>query len=749
MIKLAICVLLNGAFWTGAGLLARRPLRRLAPLDRFLAIVVFGHVLIVAALQVMSLASAIDFLTATVFCLGVFVSGLAARRFGSTRVDVCESEKSSAPPGDGTLAIGVSEVAATSIVILALWAAGYYLLRGLLTPVAPVSDAPIYHLPFVVRWWQAGRIDLVATPFGELAATYFPANADLWALWLLVTGCPAVVLKIAQWPFLLLGALAIFRLARQVGCRPTASFVPAAFWMCTPWALLYAPVAIVDGPFAAWYLVALVFLISFLFAPSDDKSKPISLIVSGASAGLALGAKSVGLVYVPCLLVPALAAIARNPATALRYAAMLLGSVTLPSGFWFARNWWITGNPLYPLDVSLCGIHLFDGWYDRRTMLNSGYHQAVGNPIEPILRFANMLDLRVAWLVPVSILAGLAAPWFCHDRNHARVSIATSLLAIAHFGLFWWIIPYNTQERFLLCGLAIGLVPMTRFLDGRALALAAMAALLSWRLFSPSWVWNTTLTATEIVLLDLSPQGDPVSLGQWPFALALPTALFISGLVVHFVRHTSKWLVVAITVIIGGVLAAWPGLSVVRQAVELASFPGVYPPSVFSRQLLPTWIALDRATAKRAGRIAYAGTNLPYYLFGSRLKNDVRYVNISGPPQWLLHDFHRARLHDGKTQLADTPWPQWHREQPDYGQWLNNLRFWEVEYLFVARENLHGQLVRHQGPAPFPIERQWADEHPEVFEPMADANDFLFEPHAEPFAQLYRLRPARDASIRR
>ena len=49
---------------------------------------------------------------------------------------------------------------------------------ALILGVKVVSDGPIYHLYFAARWWKGAALILVAAPFGENAATYFPANGD-------------------------------------------------------------------------------------------------------------------------------------------------------------------------------------------------------------------------------------------------------------------------------------------------------------------------------------------------------------------------------------------------------------------------------------------------------------------------------------------------------------------------------------------------------------------------------------------
>ena len=90
-------------------------------------------------------------------------------------------------------------------------------MRSLLLAVKVVSDGPIYHLYFAARWWKAGRLILVAAPFGENAATYFPANGDLWFTWLMASWGGDRLAKIGQAPFLVLAVVAAFGCARALG----------------------------------------------------------------------------------------------------------------------------------------------------------------------------------------------------------------------------------------------------------------------------------------------------------------------------------------------------------------------------------------------------------------------------------------------------------------------------------------------------------------------------------------------------
>ena len=122
---------------------------------------------------------------------------------------------------------------------------------------------------------------------------------------------------------------------------------------------------------------------------------------------------------------------------------------------------------------------------------------------------------------------------------------------------------------------------------------------------------------------------------------------------------------------------------------------------------------LETRAGPYGSRIAYAGTNLPYFLFGAGLRNDVRYVNVDAHRGWAMHDYHRQAKLRGQPTWPN-PWPGWDRLHPDYNAWLANLRAEGIDLLVVASMNRPCDSLLDADPEGFPIERRWAAVAPRV-----------------------------------
>jgi hypothetical protein len=100
------------------------------------------------------------------------------------------------------------------------------------------------------------------------------------------------------------------------------------------------------------------------------------------------------------------------------------------------------------------------------------------------------------------------------------------------------------------------------------------------------------------------------------------------------------------------------------------------------------------------------------------MKNRVRYVNVNDRRDWLLHDYHREAVAEGRPNWP-TDMPGWDREEQDPDAWLDNLRAEGIDLLVVARHNVD---------EPWPVELRWAEELPDRFAPLygRDPPDPLF-----------------------
>ena len=138
----------------------------------------------------------------------------------------------------------------------------------------------------------------MAVPFGENAATYFPANGDLWFTWLMVTWGGDRLARIGQAPFLVLAAIAAYAIARRLGSGRNSAVVATCWFVTSTPLFIFTFEANVDSIFVASYLIAVHFFVSFL---TSDSGLP-ALLLGGLAAGLALGTKPVGMVFIPPLL---------------------------------------------------------------------------------------------------------------------------------------------------------------------------------------------------------------------------------------------------------------------------------------------------------------------------------------------------------------------------------------------------------------------------------------------------------------
>jgi len=685
----ATAALVAAGYWWSTRLL---PLANSA--ERWTAACVCAFCGLTVATELLSVVSGIGrtgFLIASILML---VSGFAVR----LRSQYPPDDQPSAP-WPLRILLAFSIFVFSLIVVGALW-------RGMFNPVPIDTDGPIYHLPFAVRWLQEGSLTRVWTPFGELAATYFPGNGEIWLCWLLALVGDDRLAKVGQWFFLLPTVAAVYALGRSAGGDRSSSVWPPLCWLALPFVAHYSIRPNVDFPMTFLLIAGTVFLVRVAREPMPD-SRRGPLFLAALSFGAAAGAKSVAILFAFLPLLAVLWLAHRSAGTMLQ----VLAAALIGGGYWYLRNWLETGNPLYPYRLSLGGTVLFDGWYDASVMrATSEYHI----PVNDYSRALAILGLALPTPLLVALLLALAIGFgslFLKSRSFPRASFIGAVLCLVWAIEYWFVQPYNTQPRFLLPALAVGFVPLA-VLRGYWQILPAIllpAAMLS--------------TFKDVSHLD------------WRYLVVGVVILVAAAFLAAFQPRLRP------AVFIGSSLLSLllaPTVAVRRDATPL-----FYSTRDFGERLFPAWLRLQNAIdVDRKGQgavVGYAGTNLPYFLAGPLQKNPVRYVNVQGEASWRPHDHFRARRLDGSLPTGESAFPQWHRDRADRETWLRNLDLFGVAYFFIARENFHGRPDAPTGLPPFPVEYDWIVSMPERFErlgPPAQPGG------AEPWGIAFRIRPA-------
>jgi hypothetical protein len=624
-------------------------------------------------------------------------------------------------------------------------------MKSLLLGVKVVSDGPIYHLYFAARWWKADRLFLVASPFGESAATYFPANGDLWFTWLMASWGGDRLAKVGQAPFLALASLAVYGCARRLGAGRSASLVATCSFASSTPLLIFSFEPNVDTIFVAGYLMAAFFFLRAASGAGDTGAYCLGAL----AAGEALGTKAVGVVFVPPLLALAAVTILLQAASArikIWRVIVITAAPLVSGGFWYVRNALLTGNPLYPLEVRVLGRSLLHGWYLPEAMASSPYYlpfahwRALGDIL------LSVLDPRLApfWIAALVLGCVIKSPMT--DGARHRIAIF-SIMAVLNVVLYWVCIPYRTQQRFMLQALGLAAIPLAITLDRSRWLRRAAALALALHLLTPQgWPFARLDGSIPWDLTPLIPNAmsDPVLLfsrigralqsdgpRRSPLGLALLIGIVVCSLVMvggcsrlsaqkrrRGLRLT--WVAVSsVLFVVLGYLDVWRDLIDPR----LRFYPAF--PDFFAG-----WLELESRSGTAGSRVAYAGTNIPYYLLANGLRNQVRYVNINRHREWLLHDYHRQAMARGQGNWPNSR-PGWDRMEPDFQCWLENLESEGIQLLVVTRVNPQEGAHNVADSNNFPIERHWADSHPEWFEPLYGQQE------NDRWIRLYRLRHAR------
>jgi hypothetical protein len=510
-------------------------------------------------------------------------------------------------------------------------------------------DVLICRLTFPAQWAQDGEISILPTWFGDPSPGYGPCATEVYYTSLLLPLGSDTFARAGQFPFWLLLLAAVVGLGRELRLRKIERIWLGIAVALIPAILAQSCTAMVDLAVAA-HVLAIVFF-SLRLVRRRDWTDAVGLILSG---GLLVGTKYLTLAFLPALTPLVAWAIARRWSVrkninGQRWIAASLVLALWVGGFWYVRNWVVTGNPLYPLEVRAGSHVVFSGVADREAMENSIFNvrregglsgfggtfwDALHSTPPPSSGFQKWMLGTVALAMALCLFGAIAL-----SRRRVRVGPLFFLLStIGLFLAYWYLLPFQ-QGRFAWAPIVLtvcGASAAARCYRHAPIALLMLAAV-SWTVaFGPEL---TGMVARAASLDD--PRSAAMKLPRWEF-------------------YADSW----------------------------------------------RWIDQN----VHGTTIAYSGNNLPYFLYGRRFENRVCYVPACRPLHGRIHDY-AVMPEVRRLARPNTSEPTLDRVVMDPAIWLENAKALGVEYVFVNSLQLAPNLlinVRHDAQG-FPIEREWLD----------------------------------------
>ncbi len=294
-------------------------------------------------------------------------------------------------------------------------------------------DSLYYHLPIVGQIMQSGAIQENPTPsFIQQYINIFSKNINLFFLWNIIFLKSDVIVDLSQLFFTIAGVLTIYSIAIKLNIEEKYALYSSLLFYFTPILILQSTANYVDGAVSMLFLMVINFLMyddMEHFTENNVSVRPLgkrktSLLLSGLAAGILLGSKPTGPLFIVVLIGAILIQECikhfklLNITDAVKgyflkeglkaYLTFFIVPVFLIGGYWYVRNWLFYGNPVYYMDVSIFNITLFKGlkkdWVEPAP--------EIMNSLTYITRLFHVWLEKVEYYVYDSRLSGFGPLWF-------------------------------------------------------------------------------------------------------------------------------------------------------------------------------------------------------------------------------------------------------------------------------------------------------------------------------------------------
>lgn len=553
------------------------------------------------------------------------------------------------------------------------------------------ADSLLYHLAFPASWIKSGTLDTPFFIFGskpvlypgsliDSAPSYFPINAELFFAWLVLPLRNAFLADLGEVPFYVIGIIAFYSILKKYNVNNRIALLSGLLWALIPNIFKQLKVANnIDVIGAVLFLL----VISMLLLLKRELTLK-NAILFGVSAGLFVGTKFHNFVYLIALLPLILYVLYMQVrirkftlSKILQCSAVIILMIILFGGYMYIKNYLYVGNPIFPVELKIFGRNIFKGLFSadllRAHMFSSDYRN--------LLRlFREGLGVQFfALILPCTFL-----PLFFYGYLKKKVApfgeylllFLTPLISLILFKVFIEVYIVRYFYPYLSLGLLTAVIFVTKLPQGeKYLSVVSLVSILA----AVSQLAHRYELVSSILL----------SLAC--FALLVRYKKQLAA----FYKNKNFSKVVLIGLISGSLCLAY--LNNRYNNEEYSRYiSSLSKKERWQVDLRKGWQALNEITQEGA-RVAYTGRQDAYPLYGTGLKNEVRYVSIN--------------------EKEITPYNNpdgLYRQIKDFSAWRENLKRYKAEYLFIAKPVFENR--ESLDPNKFPIEDEWAIAHPEDFQ---------------------------------
>jgi len=556
-------------------------------------------------------------------------------------------------------------------------------------PISP--DSLQYHLAFPASWIRSGNLSNPFCIFGSIptifakslelsSVSYYPINAQLFFTWLMMPLKNAFLADVGEVPFYLIGIITISVILDKYRVKKEIAILSGFLWVLIPNIFKQLKTGSQIDVICATLFLLMIYTV--LLLKENFSFKYAALF--GISTGLFLGTKVTNIIwfiaalpFIAYLFYRSLRAYRVGLAKLFLMLSSIIFMVLLFGGFTYFRNLIFTGNPFFPIDVRLFGKVIFKGLMDNITYKT---YMIYGDKFDLTkILFSEGLGVQFLAL----FLPGILVPFIFYKQMSAKAKpmweylllFLTPIMMIILYGFF-----VNVYVvRYLFPYFSMGLVTAVIFIS-----------LLP---YGERYFFSVSFLAILVSAFELAHRQELIVSLCLSIILFVTLSIFNKQIVI-FCKNRIFYIVLICFLVLGVLFLGY--LNIKYNNEEYERYPLTFSKKeAWQIDVTKGWKKLNEITGK-GERIAYTGRLEFYPLFGSGLKNDVQYISVN------------------EKQISPYNNPNGlYRKDKIFNEWRENLRNNKIGYLFITLPFFDNKETSN--PDKFPIEDDWASEHPQLF----------------------------------